>query len=754
MINVSLLYINFEDEKQTTLIKCDKNKLINKSPYFSALLSGNFSDNETNLSCDLTLFEYSMKEEHVIIYFDYVLDNFNVGEKKDDNITFSFGNSSCNSSVSTFDVNDIFAGRIPIKYWYTIIQLNNYFMFSNFDDIIHKAVKKYYNALIKNKYDFINIDCNVVISSDDTFDKTKLNNIIIQKKKSYVMKLLTDDIMMTYITFNMSNNIKAFEYIIEQHSSKKNTFNVKKCMLNMSLIDAFNMVEIMKKYMVLKNECINIYDHYDMLAIENHTFNVINKQTSIKKPIMNNDEFTTMFNKLTNNIFSNFNWDNVCVAGGFIYSLLTDTILESTDIDLFVYGNPTGTEEVVDNKVKYILKYFQDYKPYYAVNKSVINIIMESIRFDIQIIPYKDVIDPIDVIKQFDLSYCMLFYDGKTVSTNIFGFTSLKYRVSSVGKTAKNNDYRIFKAINKGVEIIKGDFEYDLDKKRNLNANGNIARVIIKNCSKSEIYNTLHKLYNAKNIWTDNDKVVFDNNFNNDMNYSLLIRRNQKVIDLEKCTLELRGKKKRHYSSYDIVNVDKKIINYTIFFQNCKIYEVSNRFVVIFVDDKMVDILTKLLTFVNNNIHLKNFHVYTDEARIKIHMDYFLSKNNSNNIHGNLSKNDIVTAECTFNIWESNNGGIKSGGIKFFLKNMEVTQEKFVMENNNIKFNGNKNFLCNDDYKPKKVTKKRSSSSDTEEEYKPKKVTKKRSSSSETEDDYENDKYFITPKKAWEGNWE
>lgn len=57
--------------------------------------------------------------------------------------------------------------------------------------------------------------------------------------------------------------------------------------------------------------------------------------------VVEKSEFLNRFNSFTSNVFNNFNWKNVIVAGGCVLGCLLTNAgnnYDSSDIDMFVYG--------------------------------------------------------------------------------------------------------------------------------------------------------------------------------------------------------------------------------------------------------------------------------------------------------------------------------------------------------------------------------------------------------------------------------
>ncbi|QKF94682.1 BTB/POZ domain-containing protein [Fadolivirus algeromassiliense] len=292
------------------------------------------------------------------------------------------------------------------------------------------------------------------------------------------------NIYQIFLGFKLSNNsdkfnelVKQVEKIISVIKNIKQTYirielssiHISKDEIhNIPLNDYYNLLNCVGNVINVEKELLKVYDFYDIMLYDEHEYDMfkyngtnykyqINKQT-----IKSKDNFIKTFSEKTNNMFDHIEWNNMIISGGFIYGLiddLTNSMINSTDIDIFVIGN----QEEVQYKVQYLLEYFNTYGPFYIKRGKVITILIPSFGYDIQIIP-TDKTTGEEVINNFDLSYVSLYYDGTDIYTNIDGLMSLKYKLAIYNNKLVRNedrklvnpvsDMRIYKTYLKGVNIL------------------------------------------------------------------------------------------------------------------------------------------------------------------------------------------------------------------------------------------------------------------------------------------------------------
>jgi hypothetical protein len=186
----------------------------------------------------------------------------------------------------------------------------------------------------------------------------------------------------------------------------------------------------------------------------------------LKDEINSFETFQEKFNSISKNLFDDFSWDSVVVAGGAITHCLIDTPwLPSSDIDVWVYGPDAK------NAFDYILNRFTQLskKTYYAVNRSIVTLVFEDIDVNVQII-YTELSEKQDIIRQFDMSYVQFLYDGTSVYGTPNAIWSLIHHTTTFEKLP--TPIRLLKALHKGFSLCMNDdfsvSDHEEDYKRSL----------------------------------------------------------------------------------------------------------------------------------------------------------------------------------------------------------------------------------------------------------------------------------------------
>lgn len=257
------------------------------------------------------------------------------------------------------------------------------------------------------------------------------------------------------------------------------------------------------------------YQYSKLLPIEELDFNVKSYEFSdtIVTKSMDKINFTVNSSKAFKDLVSKnysflhgLNWNNICVAGGFIKSLLLDQPVN--DIDIFMYGLDSNQTLLKVRHISNVLQNFFPDKYVLVANKKdtqVIEMLILDIitvdsalkefeektklsgleekivsenskinyftalknrttdeatlnRFNviqkIQIIvmPHTDIYD---VINNFDLSSCMAAYDGNNLLFNEKGYLSYKYMFNVLKKDYNYSTLtRIIKYYNSGFNLV------------------------------------------------------------------------------------------------------------------------------------------------------------------------------------------------------------------------------------------------------------------------------------------------------------
>lgn len=390
-----------------------------------------------------------------------------------------------------------------------------------------------------NEHIYLKLNSKIIINH------TELNDELNQVKLIWMLNQFSENYYYIYLSFKLLNKNKIFIKLVKFFKKLKNKIYIKKNTFKylnydpilpqlsideikfMPLEDFYNLFILLKKFINLEFFFLKVYDYYDIMNFENHNWEVFmynqkNYQYQIGiKTIKSEEKFKETFNEMTNNIFMDMNWDNLIIAGGFIYGIinnLQDSIIKSTDIDLFLYG----TSNEIENKIKYLLNYFNKFNPFYIRRGYVINLLIKSLNYDIQLINTRK-LSSVEIIKDFDLSYVSIFYDGIDVITNIEGLVSLKYGISifnelkikenqSVNNELNITDLRLYKTYLKGLHIKKTKLiknnkvkevidikEIENNKNLLLNLNkSNLVRKLIELCETDEANQLIGTYYRSK----------------------------------------------------------------------------------------------------------------------------------------------------------------------------------------------------------------------------------------------------------------
>jgi hypothetical protein len=265
-----------------------------------------------------------------------------------------------------------------------------------------------------------------------------------------------DNINIYYQVFHDTNELELFYQIcnIIEASDDKDL-----------IISNINQAPLLQYYDIITHfptRCLNqklfkFNDYQHLLQYEASSF-AYHKYAIKDRPICNNrltDNFQEKFRELTLAIFDNLDWNNIVIAGGFLFGIINNAI--SSDIDIFIYSS---NENIRRERWYYLLKYFSQYHALYHENQGVITIKIPNLSYPIQII-MMDVNDPNDVIDDFDMNYVKAYYNGQDVYANIDFLVALKYQLAIVDPFKINynrTDIRIYKTINKGLNLLKNKY--------------------------------------------------------------------------------------------------------------------------------------------------------------------------------------------------------------------------------------------------------------------------------------------------------
>ena len=156
-----------------------------------------------------------------------------------------------------------------------------------------------------------------------------------------------------------------------------------------------------------------------------------------------------------------FNWDGILLAGGLVSGLLekkyNPDLYINSDLDFFVYRKAGESKSAIISRVKRVYNYFKslfgNIVSFYYKNSMVITILTPLFDRPIQIIG-TDYTNPLDVIKNFDLTHCQVGFDGHNVICTKKCMKAIKTRVTKI-TTNSIHAYRIVKTYKRGYSIEK-----------------------------------------------------------------------------------------------------------------------------------------------------------------------------------------------------------------------------------------------------------------------------------------------------------
>ena len=596
-----------------------------------------------------------------------------------------------------------------------------------------------YNYTIKPTIDE---KCELIFNDVINIDKKILEKELDYYRSAFIINHFLQNIYHTYISYKNADKVNIFKQIMNIISQAIDTIKpinkykyladfcpkIEGVVLTMEELKqlpfeiCYDFLHMAKNVVTLSSKIYKLYDFYDILNYEPTSWETfkckdmdINYENG-KKCVHSKDDVIRTFHEKTNNMFKNINWSNIILTGGFPFGLvnnLSDGFLNSTDIDLFIYGGSKDETDIVDTKMKYLLDYFSQYNPIYSKRGKVVTIIIPSFPFDIQLIPSGE-LNPYDVINNFDFTYIQMYYDGSDIYITFDCLLSIKHNVTMY----KNLEYsvktdRLYKTVKKGLHIkysehvknvhIDSDvIHYDRmlkDKTMNVYMNkSNIVRKIIKcvdlNKDIDEIAPIIKTYYKSRYVTQDVLRLVntkdddYEGNNNNDGYGSLTKRIRRNIIDIDNIDESnfniIKSLSNRNFTWGEYVLKNKTILKkITIETDYCSIRSVSisadrdgNSNMEIILDKKTADKLLLLQDktikiFKNKKLKHKTIDNLFRESdnRMTVHLD---------KTHKNYKKllafvkeldvtKDRVKVRCNGQLWM--NGGVC--GIKFKIDDLK-----------------------------------------------------------------------------------
>jgi len=556
--------LTIELDNQITKITKSKKLLISRSKYFENMFCSGF---KTELDSIKLIEVVECDISYVVLFFDLLVTEEDwIPENK------FVVNIEKNNKFS-YDLEINYGIDIPIYEYYIMIQLGIYFVAERFLEKLNGYLDNFYNFVVNFGY-----HCrSTKPDQEGNFKKTlkmKVNNIGIKEQLQYDNKFfglyfssysslvfslqktrrfrietdIIQNVHLYYLVWNLAGKVDDLKKIIDtiDFSSQSpgevrmlfnGDFVIKKKQVNSEFvrdipIDKLYDIFTICKHVIDLDTALQVYDFYDAMIYEGHeweTFGVLDHSTMIgQRSVHELNDVLTRFRGYI--IFDGFDWNGVVIAGGFVAGLLYklhNSVIGSTDIDLFLFGPEQET------KMNYILEYFSKYKPFYSRRGPVVTIIIQKFQFDIQVIPTKHY-TPYDIIKEFDLSYIMLYFDGDDFYGTLSSIVSLKYGLAMIYKKEMPT-MRLYKTISKGFDI-KYDPELKnkyIDGKKinpsihqskniqNVMTKQNMIRRVISVCTENEALFVIKSCYNSSYVTTDNNNVFKKMQVNEKSDYNL-----------------------------------------------------------------------------------------------------------------------------------------------------------------------------------------------------------------------------------------
>ncbi|AEQ33050.1 hypothetical protein [Megavirus chiliensis] len=174
-------------------------------------------------------------------------------------------------------------------------------------------------------------------------------------------------------------------------------------------------------------------------------------------------QFHRRFSDKVGDLFDDFDWSNVLMAGGLVSGLIEAKASMSeyaaSDIDLFVYGN----KQTVVNKIQEIYNYFIEkldkkfFAFVYLPDTAILNIIIAD-KFSIQIIGTLFNNEK-EILESFDMTHCQVGFNGNNIIyTNEF-IEAITTKITTITKRSIHA-YRLVKAQDRGYSIKRPSYCY------------------------------------------------------------------------------------------------------------------------------------------------------------------------------------------------------------------------------------------------------------------------------------------------------
>ncbi len=440
------------------------------------------------------------------------------------------------------------------------------------------------------------------------------------------------------------------------------------------------------------------------------------------KSINSHEKFMNLFHTKTNNVFVNFDWNNVILAGGFLYGLvdnICNSILPGSDVDLFVFGEP----EIIENKTKQLLEYFSQFNPYYVCNGNVITLIIPSLNYDIQIISFANNINELNIITNFDYNYVKLYFDGTNIFCTLDNLLALKYKIAILTPNENQKEYmitsRIYKTTIKGLKIkydsqiknpcidgnnIKMNTLHDNQQiKTNLTKSVSI-RKLMPHLESHEITELIKSYYKTQNVFMNIEQInnTSTNMGNSDYDFLKNKNKNVNINNINDIKVVKKYSNLSYYSFHTINNetYNNISIQTTFCIFKKRIHDGRISLVLYVKDNETKQKLINLHNCLNKIIEKKNLHrekmrkmficgyndnsykiIKTTDDDLKLVVHVINNMKNYDKIIeqiNNLNGNDLVQVLCSGSFWFSKTNG--SCGIKFYADNVRINKQYNILK--------------------------------------------------------------------------
>lgn len=470
----------------------------------------------------------------------------------------------------------------------------------------------------------INIDIShISFPNIETYVKTLFNNkptdfvpdlLILIELSSFFgyqeyLDLINKVIQKCEITDDFLTNINTYYQIFHNTDNLERFYQICKMINKTDIVLNINEIPLLQYYDICthlntKSQTVFKFNDYQYLLSYQPSSFAYHKYVIKDKPVANPTilNFTEEFRVRTNNIFADLDWANIVIAGGFIFSILNNTV--TNDIDIFIYSSE---EQVRKEKWEYLLKYFSNYNAVYHENNAVVSIKIPDLSYPIQII-MMDVDHPNEIIDDFDLNYVKAHYNGHNVYADIGFLCAIKHQLAIIDVYNVNTDRidtRIYKTINKGLNLM-----INKDCQSTLITDNIIDVSFYQQQNKEEYYFSDYTCLEWKNnlisfIAYRSDRNAYHQFLTNDDN--LILKKTPFIIS---------------YAGgpeiYDFYNQDNRQVNvyidvkYTAF----KIFRIADNGVIFLrLEQSCLDLLTQL----KNRYNVSNFLI---NGEFKIKLDY------------------------------------------------------------------------------------------------------------------------------------